>query len=344
MPRARRSGLVKLAGSSLRPLAGARREPPPPSRKRVTLTIHLRSRENRRDLEALLPRIVAGKRPPLRRDEFKARFGAAKGDIARVRRFARAHGFRVGRVWITERRLHLTGPASALAEAFGVRRVVYTVDDLTFESRVGFVYVPKELADCVIGVYGFDHRPQALRAASAFDKSAAGFKPRVSYLPTRVGRLYDFPKQADGRGETVGVIALGGGYLESDLRRFFRALRLKRPRYTAVSVDGARNAPYGSAKAFDGEVTGDIETIGALAPGADVVVYFAPNTVRGFSDAVSRAVHDPAHRVSVLSISWGESEVRWTRHAIRAFNDVLLDAAVLGITVCCSSGDHGALA
>jgi kumamolisin len=337
-------GLVRLPGSKIRPISGARPVRAPESQKRVTLTIRLRSREDRRDLEACVGHIVEGTRGPLSRAEFMARFGAARVDIDLVRRFASAHGFRVSRVWITERRLNLTGPASALAAAFGVRRVVYTIGKLTFESRTGFVYVPKEIADCVLGVYGFDHRPQALRAASAFAAEAKKLKPRVSYLPPQVGRLYDFPKRANGRGETVGVIALGGGYLERDLNRFFRAQRLPRPRYTAVSIDGARNAPFGRTQAFDGEVTGDIETIGALVPRAHIVVYFAPNTVRGFFDAVSSAVHDKQHRISVLSISWGQSEAHWTKHASRAFNDVLLDAAALGITVCCSSGDHGAFA
>jgi len=46
----------------------------------------------------------------------------------------------------------------------------------------------------------------------------------------------------------------------------------------------------------------------------------------------------------VLSISWGQAEVHFARRTIKAFNDVLLEAAVLGVTVCCSSGDHGAFA
>ncbi len=35
----------------------------------------------------------------------------------------------------------------------------------------------------------------------------------------------------------------------------------------------------------------DIEVAGAIAPRADLVVYFAPNTDAGFLDAVSAAAH-----------------------------------------------------
>jgi kumamolisin len=46
----------------------------------------------------------------------------------------------------------------------------------------------------------------------------------------------------------------------------------------------------------------------------------------------------------VISISWGQAEVHWRRSMLLAFNQVLLEAAVLGITVCCSSGDQGSFA
>jgi kumamolisin len=46
----------------------------------------------------------------------------------------------------------------------------------------------------------------------------------------------------------------------------------------------------------------------------------------------------------VLSISWGQNEMHWRRSFVHAFDRVLMEAAVLGITVCCSSGDFGAFA
>ena len=36
----------------------------------------------------------------------------------------------------------------------------------------------------------------------------------------------------------------------------------------------------------------DIEVAGAVAPGARIVVYFAPNTDQGFVDAIAHAIHD----------------------------------------------------
>ncbi len=63
------------------------------------------------------------------------------------------------------------------------------------------------------------------------------------------------------------------------------------PVITSQSVDGALNAPS-TADSADGEVALDIEVAGAVAPGAKIVVYFAPNTDKGFLDAISTAIHD----------------------------------------------------
>ena len=72
---------------------------------------------------------------------------------------------------------------------------------------------------------------------------------------------------------------------------------------------GGANTPGGDA---DGEVMLDIEVIGALAPGAAIAVYFAPNTDQGFYEAISQAAHDSARHNSVMSISWGGPEDSWT--------------------------------
>jgi kumamolisin len=85
----------------------------------------------------------------------------------------------------------------------------------------------------------------------------------------------------------------------------------------------------------------DIEVAGAVAPGASIVVYFAPNTDAGFRDAVSQAVHDAKNKPSVISISWGGPESAWTTQSMTAFDEALQAAAAMGVTVCVASGDDG---
>ena len=91
----------------------------------------------------------------------------------------------------------------------------------------------------------------------------------------------------------------------------------------------------------DGEVLLDIEVVGAVAPGAKIAVYFAPNTSQGFQDALTTAIHDATNKPSVISISWGGAESTWTAQAMTAFDSAAQDAAALGVTICAASGDNG---
>jgi kumamolisin len=89
------------------------------------------------------------------------------------------------------------------------------------------------------------------------------------------------------------------------------------------------------------EVALDIDVIGAAAPGAAQVVYFAPNNGdQGFVDAISAAVQASPAPIAI-SISWGQSEDSWTAQGRAAMDAAMSDAAALGITVCVASGDNG---
>ena len=85
----------------------------------------------------------------------------------------------------------------------------------------------------------------------------------------------------------------------------------------------------------------DIEVVGAIAPNANIAVYFAPNTDAGFLDAITTAIHDTTNKPSVISISWGGPESSWTQQAMTAFDSAFQAAAAVGITVCVASGDNG---
>jgi kumamolisin len=71
------------------------------------------------------------------------------------------------------------------------------------------------------------------------------------------------------------------------------------------------------------------------------VVYFAPNSDKGFLDAISTALHDTVNNPSVISISWGASESKWTDQAMQNFNETFMSAAALGVTITVAAGDNG---
>jgi kumamolisin len=188
----------------------------------------------------------------------------------------------------------------------------------------------------VTAVLGLDDRPQARSRVRIARAQAVS----VSYTPIDLGKVYRFPDGTDGSGQHIAIIELGGGFAQSDLDAYFGGLDLATPTVTAVGVDGAANAPGNDPSGADGEVLLDIEVVGGLAPGAQILVYFAPNSDAGFLDAVATAAHaDPAP--AAISISWGQNEDEWTPQARTAMDDAFADAAALGVTVTVAAGDDG---
>src|SRR5262249_13344677 len=163
-----------------------------------------------------------------------------------------------------------------------------------------------------------DDRPQARPQFRSRARAHAKQKDGASFCPTRLARLYEFPAGASGRGECIALIELGGGYSPAETARYFRQRGLKAERIiTSVSIDGAYNRYRGHPNGNDGEVALDIQVAGAVAPSASIAVYFAPNTDRGFLDAITAAIHNPA--TTVISISWGGPEQDSTRQSMHAF-------------------------
>ena len=109
-----------------------------------------------------------------------------------------------------------------------------------------------------------------------------------------------------------------------------------------AGVDRAALDETGDPDGPDGEVVLDIEVAGGVAPGATIAVYFAPNTDRGFLDAISLAVHDTRLRPTVISISWGAPESQWTQQSMLAMEQLFQEAAAIGVPVFVASGDNGA--
>jgi kumamolisin len=161
-----------------------------------------------------------------------------------------------------------------------------------------------------------------------------------AFVPDQLANIYGFPAGFNGKGQTIAILELGGGYRTKDLTNYFKALGIKKPIVKAIAIDGGKNSPS-TANSADGEVMLDIEVAGAIAPGANIVVYFTTNTDKGFLDAITAAIHDTNNKPSILSISWGSAEVNWTDQSMTSFNQAFQAAAALGVTICVAAGDAG---
>ncbi|WP_084455121.1 S53 family peptidase [Novosphingobium rosa] len=311
------------------PLAGSHRDAPRdmratgrvPADEQIAVSLYIRPAD--KATEAVTDRAAL----------HAARSAEHAEDIAAIEAFAKSHGLTVTECCPERRLIRLSGPASAVEQAFGTQLHHYEGHGQTCRGRHGALHVPSHLAGRITAVLGLDTRPIATPKIVPHK----GPTPPAGFLPTDVAKLYGFDG-VDASGQCIGIIELGGGYTDADNQAAFKAMALAVPPIVAVGVDGAGNDPSDSSGA-NGEVALDIQVAGGVAPGAKLAVYFAPNTDQGFVDAITQAVHDQDNGPSVLSISWGSAESGWTQQAIAAMGQAFQDAAQLGVTVCAASGD-----
>ena len=341
-------GYVAIPGSEREPMPGATKSGPCDPKESVQVTVVLRPRPLGKKVKPLDE--VDSQRGAPDPSEYEARYGADPKDVERVRGVCarpRPHGLRresrrANRQAHGDRRRLQQGVSSGLG-------ALCRVPKATYRGRTGSVYVPAALKGVIASVHGLDNRPQAqahfrisVQRARRPGRCDAKASSSVSYTPLQVAQLYDFPAGANGQGQTIGIIELGGGYTQSDLDSYFSALGISpAPSVSAVSVDGAQNQPTGDTSGPDAEVMLDIEVAGSVAPGAKIAVYFAPNTDAGFLDAINQAVGDKQNNPSVISISWGGPESTWTAQSLQSYNSALEAASAVGVSVCIAAGDDG---
>ena len=243
------------------------------------------------------------------------------------------------------RSVFLSGTAANFAKAFGATIEQHEHDGGTYRGRSGDLTVPADLAPIIEGVFGIDNRPVAKpHFQRGMIPPGSGLQPHAnggSFSPVQLAKLYNFPAGLDGTGPVSPSSNTGGGYRTADIRAYFHKLGLPVPNVKSVRIDGGATTSPRPGRHADGEVMLDIEVAAAVAPKAQIAVYFAPNTDKGFIDAVTKAVHDTTNKPSVISISWGGPESNWTAQAMRSFDQALQTAGALGVSVCCAAGDNG---
>src|SRR5260370_33701176 len=137
----------------------------------------------------------------------------------------------------------------------------------------------------VPALLGLDNRPQAkphfrthlspmTARARALQQQPAG-----TFTPVQVAKLYDFPAAANGSGQCIAIIELGGGFRARDVKSYFKStLKITPPKVVAISVDQGHNKPTGDPGGPDGEVMLDIEVADPVAPKTSLALYVGVKT------------------------------------------------------------------
>ncbi|BAY50548.1 hypothetical protein SAMD00079811_81770 (plasmid) [Scytonema sp. HK-05] len=328
------SNSVPLTGSKLTIRPDSRQIAPVDPNERIEVSLYLRQ-PSPLDLSNAIG--APHQRQLLSREEYEQKHGADPEDIAKVKEFAQQHDLTVVKISVVRQLVKLAGTAAAMSAAFGVELNHYEHPEGNYRGREGEIHIPTELAPIVQAVMGLDNRPVA-QPRFRLREAAASPQDLETYTPPQVAQLYNFPTNLNGSGQCIAIIELGGGYDDNAMAQYFTQLGIQPPTLVNVSVDGGQNSPGNDA---DSEVCLDIQVAGAVAPGAKLAVYFAPNNSQGFINAITKAIHDTDNQPSIISISWGGAEPPELTQYEQTLNQACQAAALLGVTICVASGDDG---
>jgi kumamolisin len=305
---------------------------------------------------------------PLPVTRFARIFGQTPAHISALERYLAHFKIRT-RACLDGLDVTATGTAGQFDKALGVQQENFRIPAvrgrngqagrpaMIVHGTTGQPLLPIGIAPFVLAILGLTNYPVASSNAVHEPALANGVTPAAvrtgSRTPADFARQYHLtPLQRagfTGAGRTIGIVTLAS-MRASDARFFWKHvlhIAARSHKIKLINVDG------GAGKVSDasgsGETTLDVEQSGALAPGARVVVYQAPNSDTGFLDAFYDAASQNA--ADTVSTSWGEAETVIDAFVAagqedpayeQAFDQAFLEMGAQGQSTFVTAGDGGA--
>jgi kumamolisin len=289
----------------------------------------------------------------LSREQFETQFGARREDVEKAQSVFEKYGLTVEDVSLRTRSMRISGTVASMEKAFQPHLGIYkSKEQGEYRGREGEIQIPTELLGVVTGVFGLDERRVARRKAVHTAAAPATFAKMLPFSPPELQDHYNFPP-GTGEGQQIVIAEFEGAYFQEDLAAFCKKYSLPMPKVTSVPVgftpltlpEIQKLPPLQRTDELDAsiEVNMDVQIVAGLCPQSEIFIYFAPFTQKGWVDMLNQIVTGTPAKPVALSISWGlaEDAPDWSAGALRAINERLQAAAMIGITVCVSSGDDG---
>jgi len=200
--------------------------------------------------------------------------------------------------------------------------------------------LPNQIADDVLAVIGLSNiaKPKPMLVVGP---TTASTSAPVGYSPQQIATAYNWPdinNTANGNGTTIAVFAAqDAGLLSSDYLSFWNYYGL--PSHS-VTISDPQGLPGDNCVLCEQEATLDIERSGAMAPGADIIVYEAPeDTIPDFTEMFQTIASDRA--AQTVDISYAATESSLSIGDLQTEDGYFQQMAAEGMAVFVADGDGG---
>jgi kumamolisin len=264
--------------------------------------------------------------------QFDERFGPTAEQLDRVTSELQQAGFQITNI-SADRALVYAKASSAIVENFFKTEIhsVRQEDGSDRYMNVTPALLPDALVSLVLAVH-VDNLIVAKVGAHPDTITGPIQGPDGGYTPVALANSFNFPVQNghDGAGHTAAII-IDSNVANSDLTSFFSYFPIKRTgKITREIVSGT-----GATNNDVDETALDTETIGGLAPGANIILYLIQAlTTADINGAANKIVSD--NKAEVVNMSFGGNEIKDA-----TFAATLKAGNAKGITFVASSGDKG---
>jgi kumamolisin len=323
--------------------------------------------------------VQQGVKSYLTTSQFAAEFGQSPSNISALVSYLQSFGIKTD-VYADNVDVSTTGTAGEYDAALSITQDQYHVPAVQALAGLGAIpaqnvhgatqapLLPYRLANFVEAIFGIsNYGPYAsnsqhvntsnLKPSPSSTNACLALTglPNACNLPSNFASNYNldglYNQGADGAGQTLAIVTLAA--VDPGAPQYFWANIAKIPNtgrtFTVQNIDGGPGAP--SNAGGTGETDLDLEQSGALAPGANVIDYQAPNSDPGFADGFFTAASQ--NTASTVSSSWGESETILAYAILsgqeastyeNAFDEAFLEMGVQGQSIFIATGDTGAYA
>lgn len=295
--------------------------------------------------------------------QFAARYGQSDAAVQQVKAYLEASGLQVTQVFNNNLVLLASGTNAQLSRLFGTTIHSFTAPSGdSFQRPMTKPAIPAALQGVVASVHGLStearFKPHSRLAPTEIRTTAtagsASLKNRLlsatpaatptfglpgSYSVKDVAARYNvnplYASGYTGAGVTLGIMTFAK-FNSADATNYWKGVGITRTG-TLTTV----NAGSGTIGSNGASETGlDVEQAGGLAPGANIILYQAPNTDAGAVALYTKAITD--NKADTLSISWGLTELAYGSTDLAPYDTLFLQAAAQGIPVTAASADGGA--
>jgi kumamolisin len=264
--------------------------------------------------------------------QFDERFGPTAEQLDRVTSELQKAGFQITQT-TSNRVLVYAKASSALVESY-FKTEIHTVAQAAGGDRYMNV-TPAVLPDSLVPLVLAVHVDNLIVAKVGLHRDSISGPiqgPDGGYTPVALANDFNFPVQSgyDGTGHTAAII-IDSNVADSDLTTFFAYFPITRTGTITREIVSGKGVINGDVD----ECALDTETIGGLAPGADVILYLIKElSLKDIVGAANKIVSD--NTAEAVNMSFGGDEIKDS-----GFTAAVKAGEAKGITWSASSGDSG---